>query len=96
MSTSKSGACDARGLAGWPLCRSKAYKWEKDKVIAFLDAAGESFRQSTRLRLRTRIPQAYECEMIPGGEAMIGELPNGHGSLKIKAEALDEVVLRLG
>ena len=25
---------------------------------------------------------------------MVGEVPNGHGSLKIKAEALDEVVLR--
>ncbi len=74
----------------------KPYKWEKDKVIAFLDAAEESFRQSKAdLRLRTRIiRKPTSVGMIPGGEAMVGEVPNGHGSLKIKAEALDEVVLR--
>jgi len=74
----------------------KPYKWDKDKVQAFLDAAESSFRQSkVDLRLRTRIiRKATSVGMIPGGEAMVGEVPNGHGSLKIKAEALDEVVLR--
>lgn len=74
----------------------KPYKWDKDKVSAFLDAAESSFRQSKAdLRLRTRIiRKPTSVGMIPGGEAMVDAVPVGHGSLKIKAEALDEVVLR--
>jgi hypothetical protein len=33
--------------------------------------------------------------MIPGGEAALKAMPVGHGSDKLKAEALDEVVLRV-
>lgn len=74
----------------------KPISWPKDKVTAFLDAAEESFRKSRdELRLRARVlRKVTSVGMIPGGDDMVAEVPNGHGSLKIKAEALDEVVLR--
>ena len=74
----------------------KPTTWPKDLVAAFLDAAEASFKRSKEdLRLRARVlRKATSVGMIPGGENMVAEVPNGHGSLKIKAESLDEVVLR--
>jgi IMP and pyridine-specific 5'-nucleotidase len=74
----------------------KPSTWPKDKVTAFLDAAEASFKKSKEeMRLRTRvIRKVTSVGMIPGGDKMVGEVPSGHGSSKIKEEALNEVVLR--
>jgi hypothetical protein len=47
------------------------------------------------LRLRAKIiRKSRSVGCIPGGDEMVSAVPVGHGSKKLKREALDEMVLR--
>lgn len=49
---------------------------------------------STHRQTPTTFPQARAVGIVPGGPESVHEHPSGHGSVKLKTEALDEVVLR--
>jgi len=70
--------------------------WPAHQVTQILDIAEASMTASRdELRLRARILRKERAVGIfPGGAAMAEKYPQGHGSLKLKREALDEVVLR--
>ena len=70
--------------------------WPQRRTQQLLDVAEETMRASVReLRLRaTLIRKSRAVGIVPGGEASVAATPVGHGSNKMKKEALDEVVLR--
>lgn len=74
----------------------KPGSWPLDQVSQILDVAEASMTASREeLRLRARILRKDRAiGMFPGGEDFVSTYPQGHGSLKLKREALDEVVLR--
>lgn len=74
----------------------KPSSWPHEKVQQILDVAEASMRETREeLRLRAKILRKDRAiGMFPGGEEMAATCPQGHGSLKLKREALDEVVLR--
>lgn len=71
--------------------------WPDDECKRMLDIAEASMQDSIQqLRLRARlIRKARGIGIIPGGAESIEKMPVGHGSLKLKREALDEIVLRV-
>jgi len=75
----------------------KPYYWPKDQIQHLLDTAERVMRQSREeLKLRARILRKDRAVGIyPGGRDMLKDFPIGHGSKKLKQEALDEVVLRI-
>jgi len=98
--------CDASGRLvrvpdeEWqgPQCAGpKPREWSEHACRTLLDVAEKSFRASMEdLKLRARlIRKPRGIGIIPGGEAALVAKPVGHGSDKLKAEALDEVVLRV-
>ena len=74
----------------------KPSQWHPDQVTQVLDIAEASMKATRQeLRLRARILRKDRAVgMFPGGADMAEEFPLGHGSIKLKREALDEVVLR--
>ncbi len=75
----------------------KPLHWPEEDTKFMMDLAQNSMTASaTDLRLRCKIiRKARSVGMIPGGDAMVATVPVGHGSKKLKREALDEVVLRV-
>ncbi len=70
--------------------------WPARRTQRLLDVAEDTMRASVQeLRLRaTLIRKSRAVGIIPGGEESVAATPVGHGSNKMKKEALDEVVLR--
>lgn len=70
--------------------------WSETECQRILDIAEESVRSSVQaLRLRAKvIRKARGLGIIAGGAESVTSVPNGHGSVKLKREALDEVALR--
>jgi IMP and pyridine-specific 5'-nucleotidase len=70
--------------------------WPQDQVDAIINTAYDCFTKARDdLRLRARlIKKPRSVGIIPGGEDMIESVPKGHGSKKLKTEALDEIILR--
>lgn len=75
----------------------KPYFWPEAQVKALLDVAEHTMRETVdELRLRARIlrkERSIGC--FPGGPETIKAVPVGHGSNRLKREALDEMVLRV-
>lgn len=75
----------------------KPYFWPEAQVKSLLDVAERTMRETVdELRLRARImrkERSIGC--FPGGPDMIKKVPVGHGSNRLKREALDEMVLRV-
>eukprot|EP00747_Dinoflagellata_sp_TGD_P146143 gnl/TRDRNA2_/TRDRNA2_176658_c0_seq1.p1 gnl/TRDRNA2_/TRDRNA2_176658_c0~~gnl/TRDRNA2_/TRDRNA2_176658_c0_seq1.p1 ORF type:complete len:451 (+),score=90.04 gnl/TRDRNA2_/TRDRNA2_176658_c0_seq1:69-1421(+) len=73
-------------------------KWDEKEAQRVLDVAEETMKAAiSEMRLRSRIiRKTRSVGMIPGGKESISRVPVGHGSTKLKREALDEVVLRCG
>jgi IMP and pyridine-specific 5'-nucleotidase len=71
--------------------------WEQSKIDQILDIADKSFHQSIdELRLRAQfIRKERAVGLYPGGESMATKIVHGHGTKKLKKEALDEVVMRV-
>ncbi len=71
--------------------------WPQEHITQMLDVAEKSMRDTvSELNLRAKILRKERAVGVyPGGKAMIAAVPKGHGSNKIKREALDELVLRL-
>jgi hypothetical protein len=75
----------------------KPFYWPDTEVNELLDIAENTMKQAVeelKLRAKTlRKPKAVG--VFPGGKEMSIKCPVGHGSRKLKQEALDEVVLRV-
>ncbi|KAJ1432313.1 IMP-specific 5-nucleotidase [Ochromonadaceae sp. CCMP2298] len=71
--------------------------WPLEQVETILDVAERSMRATvSELHLRVKVLRKERAVGVyPGGAEMAGSVPVGHGSLKIKREALDELVLRV-
>lgn len=71
--------------------------WPSEQVTQILDIANEQLQLAmSELSLRGKIIRKERAVgIIPGGIEMIAKVPQGHGSRKIKREALDEIVLRI-
>lgn len=74
----------------------RPYSWSEPECKRILDIAEESFRSSAKeLRLRAKIIRKPRgLGIIAGGPDSVKSVPTGHGSEKLKREALDEVALR--
>jgi len=72
-------------------------EWPEDECKRLLDLAEASLRDSMEeLKLRAQIIRKRRgCGLIPGGDDSVERVPMGHGSRKIKREALDELVMRV-
>lgn len=72
------------------------YAFSSEECQRVLDVAEASLRESAHdLRLRAAIVRkARGVGLVPGGPAAVASAPSGHGTFKLKAEALDEVALR--
>jgi IMP and pyridine-specific 5'-nucleotidase len=75
----------------------KPGQWPTEMVKTVLDTAEQAMSGSiSQLRLRARIiRKERSIGIIPGGDEMLEKVPIGHGSKKLKAEALDETVFRV-
>eukprot|EP01037_Dinobryon_pediforme_P018698 gene18698-18999_t len=75
----------------------KPFFWPADQVTQLLDIAEGSMRDSIqRLHLRAKVLRKERAVGIfPGGDEMCSLVPRGHGSKKLKREALEEVVMRV-
>lgn len=75
----------------------KPAQWSAQSVKRLMDLAEESMRDTvSELRLRAKIlRKERSIGVYPGGKEMEKLVPVGHGTNKIKREALDELVLRL-
>lgn len=71
--------------------------WNKEEIKKLLDIAETTMnRAMTEMKLRARILRKERAVgLFPGGSEMMKKVPVGHGSKKLKQEALDEVVLRI-
>lgn len=71
--------------------------WTPEQINQVLDIAEESMKQTLGdLKLRAKLLRKERAVGIyPGGEEMVKAVPIGHGSKKLKREALDELVLRV-
>lgn len=78
------------------LGRLRPGSWPLKQTQKLLDVAERTMRESIKeLRLRaTLIRKSRAVGIIPGGDESILSTPVGHGSKKLKKEALDEVALR--
>eukprot|EP01031_Cornospumella_fuschlensis_P032315 gene32315-39082_t len=75
----------------------KPYKWPQEQITSILDIAEESMKDTIKeLKLRAKILRKERAVgVFPGGVEMVKAIPEGHGSNKLKREALDELVLRV-
>lgn len=75
----------------------KPYYWPKEEVQTILDIAENTMRQTVEeLKLRAKVLRKEKAVgVFPGGKEMAMKYPIGHGSKKLKQEALDEIVLRV-
>ena len=74
----------------------KPVHWDIKEKERLMSVARKSMEASIKeLKLRARII-SKECStgIIPGGPKSVKRVPEGHGSNKLKREALDEIVLR--
>ena len=71
--------------------------WDEIEIKNLLDCAEETMKIAiNEMRLRAKlIRKPRSCGLVPGGTSKINDVPIGHGSLKLKREALDEIVLRM-
>jgi len=71
-------------------------EWPEEDCQRILDLAENSMKNSMEeLRLRARIIRKKRgLGIISGGPDSVARVPNGHGSIKLKREALDEIALR--
>lgn len=79
------------------LAGPKPSKFPEDQIKRILDTAEKQMRYCCdEMHLRARILRKERAVGIfPGGEEFTAIFPKGHGSKKLKREALDEVVLRI-
>jgi IMP and pyridine-specific 5'-nucleotidase len=82
--------------ADWSVSGPKPRCWDDKECQYLLDVAEKSLRDSmSDLKLRAKILRKPRgIGLMPGGRESISDVPSGHGSIKLKKEALDEVVLR--
>lgn len=75
----------------------KPHSWPRDQVQTVLDIAEESMREAVgEMKLRAKVLRKDRAVGVyPGGPEMVKQVPIGHGSRKLKQEALDEIVLRV-
>jgi len=80
-----------------PLSCNQPLTWEQHEVDRMLDLAETCIVNAIEeMHLRARIiRKPRSVGVIPGGEAGKLAQPHGHGSLKLKYEALDEIALRV-
>ena len=73
----------------------KPLHWPREQTERLMEMAECSFRDSVRdLKLRARIiRKERSVGIIPGGASSVARVAEGHGSKKLKREALDEVVM---
>ena len=71
--------------------------WDKDEVNRVLDVAEKIMKGCIEdLHLRVQfVRKERAIGMFPGGPKMVAQVPVGHGSNKVKREALDEIVFML-
>lgn len=71
--------------------------WDKSEIKRLLDIAESTMNRAiTEMKLRARVLRKERAVgLFPGGSEMMKKIPVGHGSKKLKQEALDEVVLRI-
>lgn len=71
--------------------------WERDEVSRILDLAEKIMKECIEeLHLRVQfVRKERAIGMFPGGDKMVAAVPVGHGSKKVKREALDEIVFML-
>lgn len=74
----------------------RPFYWPPEQITQILDVAEHSMRDSiAELHLRAKLLRKERAVgVFPGGEAMVAAVPVGHGSVQLKQEALDEIVLR--
>lgn len=75
----------------------KPLLWPEDEACFILDTAQREMEATIRdLKLRAKvIRKRRSVGCVPGGDDMVATVPVGHGSKKLKREALDEMVLRM-
>lgn len=75
----------------------KPSKWDQNEISSILDTAENVMNQTLNdLKLRAKILRKERAVgLFPGGDEMAVKFPKGHGSKKLKREALDECVLRI-
>ena len=75
----------------------KPSKFPPNQIKQILDTAETSMRHTCEeMHLRAKILRKERAVgMFPGGDEFTAIYPKGHGSKKLKREALDEVVLRV-
>lgn len=71
--------------------------WDQEVIKTILDIAENTMKEAVEeLKLRARILRKERAiGLFPGGIEMVSKYPIGHGSKKLKREALDEVVMRV-
>jgi IMP and pyridine-specific 5'-nucleotidase len=74
----------------------RPYYWPQEQIQQVLDVAEKVLRSTAQdLNLRAKVLRKERAVGIyPGGKEMVAQVPIGHGSNKLKREALDEIVLR--
>jgi len=80
-----------------PLSCTQPLCWGQPEVNRMLDIAESCIQNSLKeMHLRARIiRKPRSVGIIPGGEEGKLAQPQGHGSLKLKYEALDEIAMRV-
>ena len=75
----------------------KPSKFPQEQVKMILDIAENTMKRTCdEMHLRARVLRKERAVgMYPGGDELVKVYPKGHGSKKLKREALDEVVLRI-
>lgn len=75
----------------------KPYYWPADEIKGILDTAEATMREAvSELKLRAQILRKERAVgVFPGGKEMTKKVLIGHGSKRLKQEALDEIVLRV-
>eukprot|EP01040_Poterioochromonas_malhamensis_P007177 gene7177-7748_t len=75
----------------------KPFYWPQEEVNEILDTAEAMMHQTiAELKLRAKVLRKEKSVgVFPGGKEMCSVYPVGHGSRKLKQEALDEIVLRV-
>jgi IMP and pyridine-specific 5'-nucleotidase len=75
----------------------RPFYWPQEQITQILDVAEASLRTSiTTFQLRAKLLRKERAVgVFAGGESMVETVPIGHGSKKMKQEALNEMVLRV-
>jgi IMP and pyridine-specific 5'-nucleotidase len=79
------------------LAGPKPAKWPEEEITQMLDIAEGVMKEAIeQMQLRAKVLRKERAiGVFPGGDAMAAVFPKGHGSKKLKQEALDEIVLRI-